>query len=151
MLEIFHGENDNIRGRARAEGLWLVDYILDNILDRIKRHPVHLYVRGKRQDMPFIDAALACRTIRNVSKSFDCNHFQDMKRGCIHEETKSALAKLRKHALIEVRSNVFRAVGKQLPREVVDLVLEYALAIEEVPAEPLEEDRGTPRSVYRKM
>jgi len=150
-LEMFHGENENIRGRARADGLRLVNYILDGILGRIKQHPVHLYVRGKRQDMPFIDAALAYRRIRNISKNFDRRHCQDRERKCIHEETAPALAKLRRHAIIEIKSNASRAVGKRLPREIVDMVVEHALAIEEVPVEPPEEERRTPRSVFERM
>lgn len=136
-FEVFYGPHDNIRGFPRQEAGYCVNRMLGEILRRIRQHPVHLYVRGKRQSVPFIDAAHVCRVIRKMSTDFDCDRCKDRGRGCVHAEMSNPLEQLQKHAYQEVKTNVFLAVGKWLPRELADVVIEHALVVEEVPEIPV--------------
>jgi hypothetical protein len=135
---------DNIKGFARQEVICEVDYILGDILQRIRQHPVQLYVRGKRQSVPFIDAAQTCRMIRNVSAEFNCDKSRDKGRGCIHAETASSLEQLQKHALQEIKTNACLAVGKRLPRELVDVIIENTLVLEGIPQDPIVDEFDEP-------
>jgi hypothetical protein len=43
---------------------------------------------------------------------------------------------LQKHAYQEIRTSVLRAVGKRLPKEIVDLVIEQTFFQEDMPTDP---------------
>jgi hypothetical protein len=141
---------DNIKGFARQEALCEVDYILSDILQRIRQHPVQLYVRGKRQSVPFIDAAHVCRKIRNVSTEFNCDKSRDKGRGCIHAETASSLQQLQKHALQEIKTNAFLTAGKWLPRELVDVIIKHTLVLEGIPQDPIIAEFDEPWPWFRR-
>jgi hypothetical protein len=61
---------------------------------------------------------------------------EDGASSCIHDETAPALEILQKHAYQEIRTSVLRAVGKRLPKEIVDLVIEQTFFKEDMPTDP---------------
>jgi hypothetical protein len=57
-------------------------------------------------------------------------------RGCVQVNTAVALDLLERHAYIDIKLNVYRAAGRELPKELVDIVLRYALLAEKISEEP---------------
>jgi hypothetical protein len=99
----------------------------------------NVYIRGRRQGTIYIDAAAAARRrIRRVIKTTPCRKEKKYSKNllCIHGSTAVTLETLQKHAYQEIKSNILMAVGKRLPREIADLVIEQAFSVEGVPMDP---------------
>jgi hypothetical protein len=89
------------------------------------------------------DAAYLCQSIRRFRAQYDfCDHaftsdvYPQRKRGCVSVNTAVALDLLQRHAYTETKLNVYRVVGKKLPRELADIVLKYTLHGRGQPEEP---------------
>ncbi|KAF2115942.1 hypothetical protein BDV96DRAFT_599482 [Lophiotrema nucula] len=75
--------------------------------------------------------AWASRTIRTDVDWATCTGYR-----CIHIRTHEVLHRLQTAAYSEIHLNVLRVVGRRLPKELADIVIDYALLAEEVPEDP---------------
>ena len=90
------------------------------------------------------DFASAARTLRSTSsprkcKSIDDYGFHDeeyISTPCFHQNCLNLLHSLQTKAWSEIRGNVFCALGKTLPAELIDRIFEYALAAGDIPQNP---------------
>jgi hypothetical protein len=120
-----------------------LDEVLREVLQSISRHPLHIYVRNRRLDPPWINAARHCREIRQHPEKpghIACEHDRASNSfflsGCFQKNVAFALDMLQRHAYTEIKVNVYRAVGKRLPKELTDHVFACALQAEQIPMDP---------------
>ena len=105
---------------------------------------------AKRGDFKlYLDAAAASRRIRAAMETFTCGHFQHRGRPCIHGNLLVVLDELQKRAWGEVGARAMMAVGKRVPRELAELVREWARAMEEVPHNPSIFEKGNSMQTTR--
>jgi hypothetical protein len=128
------------RDRDRDEMHRAVDVVFGTILKSVQRHPLNIYVRNRRLDPPWIDAAQMCRTIARCLDESICPHLEtgepEAKIGCVQGNIVHMQSRLQRYASVEIKVNVYRAVGKHLPKELADLVFQHTLVAEEVPHHP---------------
>jgi hypothetical protein len=118
-----------------------LDPTLNEVLQSIKDHPVKLYIRNRRQDPHWINAASQCDRIRSFQKQKKYYHNASKGRvasqaGCVQANTLRALDMLQRHAYMEVKLSVYRAVGMKFPKKLAELVFMYTLAAEGIPQDP---------------
>ncbi|KAH7128178.1 hypothetical protein B0J11DRAFT_264230 [Dendryphion nanum] len=92
----------------------------------------------------WLDTAGKCQQIRSFAKEYVCSNLEMEKvpralvsRKCYHDNMATTLEVLQKHAHTELRPSVYLAVGRKLPRELMDLVLEWTILIHEVAIDPV--------------
>lgn len=113
------------------------------VLEPIRRHPLNIYIHNRRFDPLWINAASHCREIcRYPQKAgyraceHDANGAATSLSGCFQKNMAFALNMLQRHAYSEIKVNVYRAVGKRLPKELTDHVFACALQAEQIPQDP---------------
>ncbi|KAF2796988.1 hypothetical protein K505DRAFT_153101 [Melanomma pulvis-pyrius CBS 109.77] len=141
QLEYLHvlkdGTKDYHRRRHESKEINLA---LADLLAEIRAKPTNIYIRSHyyRQNIPYFNAVAACRRLRKAMETFPCKHrgYHPDDDICIHKNLAAALHLLQKCAYAEVGSNVLRAVGKRLPKEISDHVREFVMLAEQVPMDP---------------
>lgn len=144
-LDCLHGSSPFFSNEAHQNANRQIDRIVRNILQSIKRQR-----KAPRRDngdaqarQP--DAAYLCQSIRRFCNHYHlCDHISTSResarigrgRGCVRVNTAVVLDLLQRHAYIETKLNVYRAVGKKLPKELADMILKLVLSSQGQPNEP---------------
>ena len=142
-LDCLHGTFIFVCNEAHQNANRQIDRILRNTLQSTKRHrKAHRRDNGEVQARQ-PDAAYLCQSIRRFYNHYHhCNHIPTSRpsaraeRGCVRVNTAVALDLLQRHAYTETKLNVYRAVGKKLPKELADMILKLVLSSQGQPNEP---------------
>ena len=98
--------------------------------------------------IPFVGAAEACREIREWARDMlacPIHHEWEVldknygrwdgfdRDGCVQSDFVAAYNIFERQAYAEIKRNVYHIVGLRLPRELTDMVFDYALIVEDIP------------------
>ena len=84
----------------------------------------------------YVDAANACRDVRERMNRHPCQAYTDFDDMCIYNLLLPTLDALQRRAYEEIRLKVDIATATRLPTELSFLIFERAMAAEEVPLDP---------------
>jgi hypothetical protein len=122
-----------------------VDQVLYSILKSVEDQPVDETTAGRPRNWDWADAATVCRYIYRYKQCYSCRGMRAIRgtsfshnyyKGCIDVNLVRLLDMLQPHTHTEIKVNIYRAVGRKLPRELTDIVFQWPLTAEEITQDP---------------
>jgi hypothetical protein len=142
-LDCLHGYFPFFCNEAHQHVNRQIDSLLMNALHSVRKHRKASGKIDSDAQARQPDAAFLCQSIRRFCTHYSlCDPastsslYDQRQRGCVHVNTAVVLDLLQRHAYTETKLNVYRVVGRILPKELADMILRYVLLSQGQPEEP---------------
>jgi hypothetical protein len=122
-----------------------VDQVWYIILKSVEDQPVDETTVSRPSNWDCAVAATVCRYIYRYKQWYSCREMRAIRgtffshsyyKGCTDVNLIRPLDMLQPYTHTEIKVNIYRAVGRKLPRELTDMVFQCPLAAEEIPQDP---------------